>query len=96
MLRLYLRKGLLTFEQASRLQVRAEALLADCEFEVPSQDILRLVHESPCSAYDCEFVALAKRFNTKLFTSDQKVIRSFPILVFRLRKPTPDGSRGGL
>lgn len=70
--------------------------MADFEFDIPSQDILGLVHESPCSAYDAEFIALAKRFNTKLITSDQKVIRSFPILVFRLLKPTPDGSRGGL
>ena len=83
-LALYLRKGLLAFEQALRLQVRAEALMADCEFEIPSQDILRLVQESPCSAYDCEFVALAKRFNTKLITSDQKVINAFPDIAISL------------
>lgn len=52
----------------------------DCEFEVPSQDILQLVNESPCSAYDCEFVALAKHFNTKLVTSDKKIIKSFPAI----------------
>ena len=52
----------------------------DCEFEVPSQDILQLVNESPRSAYDCEFVALAKHFNTKLVTSDKNIIKSFPAI----------------
>ena len=83
-LSLYMRKGMLTFEQALRLQTRAENLLADCEFEVPSQDVLQLVNASPCSSYDCEFVALAKRFNTKLITSDKKVINAFPETVVSL------------
>lgn len=83
-LALHLRKGLLEFEQALRLQARAEALMADCEFDIPSQDILRLVQESRCSAYDCEFVALAKRFNSNLVTSDQKVIRAFPNIAVSL------------
>jgi predicted nucleic acid-binding protein len=83
-LSLYMRKGMLTFEQALRLQTRAENLLADCEFDVPSQDVLQLVNESPCSAYDCEFVALAKRFNTKLVTSDKKVINAFPDIAVSL------------
>lgn len=83
-LSLYMRKGMLTFEQALRLQTRAENLLADCEFEVPSQDVLQLVNASPCSSYDCEFVALAKRFNTKLITSDKKVINAFPEIVVSL------------
>ena len=85
-LSLYVRKELLTLEQALRLQTRAENLLADCEFEMPSQDIFQLVSESTCSAYDCEFVALAKHFNTKLVTSDKKVINAFPSIAVSLAK----------
>lgn len=76
-LSLYLRKDLLTLEQAFRIQTMAETLLADSEFEVPSYEVLQLVSESTCSTYDGEFVALAKRLDTKLATSDKKVLNAF-------------------
>lgn len=75
---LYIRKKAITLEQAYRIQASAEALLADREFDVPSHDVLRLVSQSPCSAYDCEFVALARRLGTKLVTADQKILKAFP------------------
>lgn len=77
-LSLYIRNKLLTLEQAYRIQISAETLLADAEFEVPSFEILQLVGESTCSAYDCEFVALAKRLGVKLVTSDKKILNAFP------------------
>ena len=36
----------------------AEEQLTGREFAVETAEILRLAHESGCSAYDCEFVAL--------------------------------------
>lgn len=75
---LYIRQKSITLEQAYRIQTSAEALLAEREFDVPSHDVLRLVSHSPCSAYDCEFVALAKRLGTRLVTADQKVLKAFP------------------
>ena len=74
----YLRRGTLTFEQVSALQEEAEALLEGAEFAVDSISILELVRDSNCSAYDCEFIALAKRLDTKLVTMDSKVLRAFP------------------
>ena len=74
----YLRRGLLNFEQASSLQAEAEALMHGFEFEVHSREVLELVRDSDCSAYDCEFVALANRLATKLVTMDKKVLRAFP------------------
>jgi predicted nucleic acid-binding protein len=47
------------------------------EYDVGSLDVLTLVNKSTCSAYDCEFVALAKSFNSKLVTMDRKVVKSF-------------------
>ena len=83
-LSLYLRKGMLSLDQAFTIQTRAETLLADCEYEVPSLEVLQLANESSCSAYDCEFVALAKRLNAPLITSDKKLITAFPKIAISL------------
>ena len=56
----YVRRGTLTLEQAIALQREAEALMAAGEHDVDSEAVLRLVAESNCTAYDCEFVALAR------------------------------------
>lgn len=77
-LALYLRNNRLTLNQAFSIQSEAEALLADREYAVDSLDVLRLVDASACSAYDCEFVALAKRLNVPLVTADSKVLKAFP------------------
>ena len=74
----YMRRGALTFEQACALQREAESLMAGAEFEVDSLGVLELVRDSDCSAYDCEFVALAARLDTHLVTMDKKLLRAFP------------------
>lgn len=74
----YVRRKDLSFEQAVSLQLEAESLLAGGEFEVESRKVLELVRDSDCSAYDCEFIALAMKLNTKLFTMDKKLLRAFP------------------
>jgi predicted nucleic acid-binding protein len=74
----FLRRKTLTFDQAYAVQCEAENLLAGAEFEVDSRAVLELVRDSQCSAYDCEFVALATQLNTKLVTMDKKVLGSFP------------------
>lgn len=74
----YVRRGILSFEQACSLQAEAEALMDGFEFEVHSREVLELVRDSDCSAYDCEFVALAARLNSKLMTMDKKVLKAFP------------------
>jgi len=73
-----MRRKTLTFDQASSLQSEAEGLLSGAEFEVDSRTVLELVRDSDCSAYDCEFIALATKLNTKLVTADKKLLRSFP------------------
>ncbi len=74
----YLRRKDISFEQAVSLQSEAESLLAGCEFEVESRTVLELVRDSDCSAYDCEFIALAMKLDTKLVTMDKKLLRAFP------------------
>lgn len=77
-LALYLRKKLISFEDALALQEQAELLLAETEMEASSSKILELVNTSQCSAYDCEFVALAKDLHLSLVTQDKKVLAQFP------------------
>ena len=77
-LALYLRKSLLTFGQALAIQNEAEALLQNNEFIVTSLDVLQLVQNSECSAYDCEFVALAQNMNVQMITMDKKILKNFP------------------
>jgi predicted nucleic acid-binding protein len=45
---------------------------------VNSREVLQLARDSDCSAYDCEFVALAKQLDTQLLTMDKKVLKAFP------------------
>ena len=80
----YLRRGTLTFEQAHALQNEAEDLLHGAEYEVDSSSVLELVRNSECSAYDCEFVALAIKLGTRLVTMDGKVLRAFPDIAVAL------------
>lgn len=83
-LALYLRQGTLTFEQSCGIQAEAEALMAGAEYDVSSVDVLQLVQRSECSAYDCEFVALAQQLGTRLVTADKKILRQFPHLAITL------------
>ena len=74
----YMRRKALSFEQANSLQREAESLLEGAEFEVESTAVLELVRDSECSAYDCEFIALAIKLDTKLVTMDEKLLQAFP------------------
>ncbi len=75
---LYLRQSLMTFDEAIRIQSAMEELLQDKEYDISSLDILSLANSSTASAYDCEFIALAKNFNTRLVTMDKKLTHAFP------------------
>ncbi|MCW5626615.1 MAG: type II toxin-antitoxin system VapC family toxin [Burkholderiales bacterium] len=74
----YIRRKATTFDQACRLRDEAESLLAGSEFEVDSTAVLALVRDSNCSAYGCEFIALAIQLDTTLVTMDKKLLGSFP------------------
>lgn len=79
-----LRRKTLTFEQVVKVQSEAEAILSGYEYEVDSRHILELVRDSDCTAYDCEFVALAIRLGVKATTVDRKLLKAFPDYTARL------------
>ncbi len=79
-----IRRKALDFSAASEILEEAESLLAGCEHEVGSRQVLELVRDSNCSAYDCEFIALARQLDVKLVTMDGKLLKAFPGLTIRL------------
>lgn len=90
LLALYMRRQQLPFEQALAIQNEAESLFAESEYEPDSLQVLRLVQSSECSAYDCEFVALAKYLGVRLVTQDKKVLAAFPEIALSLQDTFPD------
>jgi hypothetical protein len=60
------------------MQDEAEDLMSGAEYDVDSPSVLGLAEASGCSAYDCEYVALAKKLGVRLVTLDQQIIRAFP------------------
>ena len=83
----YLRRKTLTFDEVLKVQAEAEALVAGNEHEVDSRRVLELVRDSDCTAYDCEFVALAMRLGVKVVTMDAKLLRAFPQHAISLSTP---------
>jgi predicted nucleic acid-binding protein len=77
-LALYLRKQLLTFEDIADIVQRAERQMYGNEYPISSMAVLNLVKTSACTAYDCEFVALAQMLSVSLITTDKKVLKEFP------------------
>lgn len=81
-----LRQGRLAFDTALQIIEKAEEQMRGREYAVASQKVLNLVRKSPCSAYDCEFVALAEELDVSLVTTDRKVIAAFPRIAVSLKE----------
>lgn len=83
-LALYIRKEILSVEEAQEVMEAALILMDSREYEVVSFRVLELVAKSACSAYDCEFVALAQDLGVQLVTVDKKILREFPNIAVEL------------
>ena len=82
----YIRKKLIKLEEAQQIMGEATRLMQDREFEVASHQVLSLAATSSCSAYDCEFVALAKDLDIPLITADKQILDQFPDISLSLEK----------
>lgn len=87
-LSIYLRKNILELPFVLQATEEAEQLMHANEFEVNSTQVISLVSDSSCSAYDCEFIALADDLNVPLVTFDKKIIREFPDIAISPKKFT--------
>ena len=84
-LTLYMRRQKMSLSQALATMEKAEGLWRNREFSVPSGDVLELTSRFKVSAYDAEFVVLAKRLGCPLITFDGPVLQLFPDIA---RKPS--------
>lgn len=74
----YVRAGSLPLADAVTLHRRAGLIIGPDEYEVEMSDVLTLSARSGCSAYDCEFVALAEFLDVPLLTADARLHQAFP------------------
>jgi predicted nucleic acid-binding protein len=74
----YIRRRILKLEDAKLVMKSALKTMEGREILPPSDLVLDLIAASDCSAYDCEYVALARHLDVKLVTGDQKILRNFP------------------
>lgn len=77
-LMLYMKKSILSLDQAQQIVISAERRMLNRERWPISSRILELVQSSGCSAYDCEFISLARDLDLPLVTLDKKVLKQFP------------------
>jgi predicted nucleic acid-binding protein len=77
----YLRKGELL---ETLLAAGALAVQGVEAHQVTDAEVFSVLKASPVSAYDAEYIALARRLACPLVTTDQVVLRQWPGLAIRL------------
>ncbi len=73
-----IRRNLITVEAAIGIVEKAETQFA--------RAVMQLIANSGCSAYDCEFVALASDQGVRLLTVDRQILTDFSDLAVSLDK----------
>ncbi len=64
----------------------AEEVINGREYKVSSPKVLELAYKSKCSAYDCEYIALAQDLGVPLVTANKQVLKAFPKMAVSLEK----------
>lgn len=64
--------------QANEIMKDAMLTLENRQVMPSSEKIFELVSKSDCTAYDCEFVALAHQLDIALVTADKQLRKQFP------------------
>ncbi len=77
-LSLNIRQNIFSLSVAKVFMTKAEILIGISEYNVDSEQVLDLANTSGCTAYDCEFAALAQQLRATLVTSDKQLLRAFP------------------
>ncbi len=80
----YLRRDLISAEKILRCLNGAESQIKT--YSIPSVRVMNVVEGSTCSAYDCEYVALAESLGVKLVTADKQICRQFPKIAINLKE----------
>lgn len=74
----YLRKKIISKQDAINIMQQAEIQMKGNELPIDSANVFDLVSTSECSAYDCEFMCLARELEIPFITLDKKILSHFP------------------
>ena len=73
------------------LEAAALAVLSVRAHHLTDAEVFAVLQLAPLSAYDAEYVALARRLGCRLVTTDREVLRAFPQLAVRLSEYATGG-----
>jgi predicted nucleic acid-binding protein len=79
----YMRRGM-PLGKAQEIMGETLQLLEGRQVAPNSNRVLVLASASSCTAYDCEYVALAEQLGIKLVTADKQLIKAFPDIAISL------------
>jgi predicted nucleic acid-binding protein len=82
----YIRHAGMSLEAALVALRLAEEVVGGREYRVSSEKVLELAMQTNCTAYDCEYVALAQDLGVPLVTADKQVLKAFPRTAIALDK----------
>jgi predicted nucleic acid-binding protein len=85
----YLRRKSMDLADIVMVMTAMERSLTQSEHHVDSGAIFDAVQRSNCSAYDCEFVALAEALAAPLVTEDRQILAAYPQRAVRMADFVP-------
>lgn len=74
----YVRRKEFGIDGALEAMTVAQNVMGEVDYLPSSERVLELAVESGCTAYDCEFVAVAEELGVPLITSDRRILDGFP------------------
>jgi predicted nucleic acid-binding protein len=82
----YIRRRTISITEAQLIMGDALRVMEGSEIPASPMHVLELTALSNCTAYDCEFVALAQDLGVKLVTVDKQILVQFPETAIELGK----------
>ncbi len=79
----FVKRGL-PFNTAMEIIELAEQFMDGSEVPVTSHEVMLLADQSGCTAYDCEYAAVALKRTVPLVTFDLQVLKKFPGIAYRV------------
>ncbi len=73
----YIRRGMV-LSQAQEIMTNGIVTLENRQVIPSPEKILDLISKSDCTAYDCEFIAIAQQLDVLLVTADKQLLNRFP------------------
>ncbi len=75
-------------EPAACLEIMnaAEEKMHPRQYNILSETVIMLAAQSDCSAYECEYAALAQELNVFLVTANERLLAAFPTVTCALER----------